>query len=267
MRSGSADGHTEPWCRRTEAGRSRSVDGYAPSARETFWSFAGVLVVRSLTASGHLARRRGPFLFMLLPARKFCLIRTAPHVTDFLKELIAPAVQSFSFAKNLFANHRAHFDHCAWRSVWAVASIRETPCHAQPKKIDATARTMATADASADRRLSQRHIRMCVGACACTSRARRTSRFEQSTRPDRSVDEIEGNEAFRNPEGLKMPPISLRWPWCRSFQRVWPRAASRRRTTAHVPPATCPWQGTAGCRAASAWWSRPDPKRPCAAPH
>ena len=198
--------------------------------------------------------------------RKLCLIRIAPHVTNFLKELIAPAVQSFSFAKNLFANHRAHFDYCAWRSIWAVASIGETPCHAQPK-IDANARTMATADASADRRLSQRHIRMSVGTCACRSRARRTSRFEQSTRPDRSVDEIEGNEAFRNPEGLKMPPISLRWPWCRSFQRVWPRAASRRRTTAHVPPATCPWPGTAGCRAASAWWSRPDPKRPCAAPH
>ena len=86
------------------------------------------------TASGHLARRRGPLLFMPLPARKFCLIRIAPHVTSFLKDLIAPAVQSFSFAKNLFANHRAHFDHCAWRSIWAVASIGETPCHAQPKK-------------------------------------------------------------------------------------------------------------------------------------
>jgi hypothetical protein len=60
--------------------------------------------VRSPTASGHLARRRGPFSFMPLPARKFYLIRIAPHVTSFLKELIAPAVQSFSFAKNLFAN-------------------------------------------------------------------------------------------------------------------------------------------------------------------
>lgn len=75
--------------------------GTLPSAQETFCSFAGVLVVRSPTASGHLARRRGPFSFMPLPVRKFCLIRIAPHVTSFLKELIAPAVQSFSFAKNL----------------------------------------------------------------------------------------------------------------------------------------------------------------------